>query len=426
MEILVIVFLTLVNSFFSLSEIALVSVKPSRIQALADKGSKRAKTILQLLADPESFLSSVQVGITLIGIISGAYGGATLTDDLESILIHWPALAPYAHDVAMVCVIGSITYFTIVVGELVPKTIAMSDPQRIALFVAPIIKGFATVTYPIVRLFAISTSLVMKLIPVRTKANERMSADELRAILRTANMQGVIDKESSQAHQNLLRFNEHVARTLMTHRSSVEWIDSTAPLADIIAQVKASTRSYYPVANGQLDDVQGTVHVRDLLDQAATPGFKLLDVVSPAIIIPESAPAFAILKLFQERKHYIAIVVDEHGAFEGLVTLHDLTEAIVGDLPDEGEDLSPKITKRADGSLLVSGQVLIGDLNAFVGVDLMDRESTSNTTVGGYFLNKLDRIPVVGDRFTEERFSGEVLDMDGFRVDKVLITLVEE
>jgi putative hemolysin len=266
----------------------------------------------------------------------------------------------------------------------------------------------------------------MKLIPVRTKANERMSADELRAILRTANMQGVIDKESSQAHQNLLRFNEHVARTLMTHRSSVEWIDSTAPLADIIAQVKASTRSYYPVANGQLDDVQGTVHVRDLLDQAATPGFKLLDVVSPAIIIPESAPAFAILKLFQERKHYIAIVVDEHGAFEGLVTLHDLTEAIVGDLPDEGEDLSPKITKRADGSLLVSGQVLIGDLNAFVGVDLMDRESTSNTTVGGYFLNKLDRIPVVGDRFTEERFSGEVLDMDGFRVDKVLITLVEE
>jgi putative hemolysin len=426
MEILVIVFLTLVNSFFSLSEIALVSVKPSRIQALADKGSKRAKTILQLLADPESFLSSVQVGITLIGIISGAYGGATLTDDLESILIHWPALAPYAHDVAMVCVIGSITYFTIVVGELVPKTIAMSDPQRIALFVAPIIKGFATVTYPIVRLFAISTSLVMKLIPVRTKANERMSADELRAILRTANMQGVIDKESSQAHQNLLRFNEHVARTLMTHRSSVEWIDSTAPLADIIAQVKASTRSYYPVANGQLDDVQGTVHVRDLLDQAATPGFKLLDVVSPAIIIPESAPAFAILKLFQERKHYIAIVVDEHGAFEGLVTLHDLTEAIVGDLPDEGEDISPKITKRADGSLLVSGQVLIGDLNAFVGVDLMDRESTSNTTVGGYFLNKLDRIPVVGDRFTEERFSGEVLDMDGFRVDKVLITLVEE
>ncbi|MCB0770015.1 MAG: HlyC/CorC family transporter [Flavobacteriales bacterium] len=426
MEVLVIVFLTLVNSFFSLSEIALVSVKPSRIQALADKGSKRAKTILQLLDDPEGFLSSVQVGITLIGIISGAYGGATLTDDLQSTLVQWPALAPYAHDLAMVCVIGSITYFTIVVGELVPKTIAMSDPQRIALVVAPIIKGFAAVTYPIVRLFALSTTLVMKLIPVRTRTNERMSADELRAILRTANMQGVIDKESSQAHQNLLRFNEHVARTLMTHRSQVEWIDSTAPPDEIIAQVKGSTRSYFPVANGVLDDVQGTVHVRDLLDKAATPGWNLLDVVSPAIIIPESAPAFSILKLFQERKHYIAIVVDEHGAFEGLVTLHDLTEAIVGDLPDEGEDLSPRITKRADGSLLVSGQVLIGDLNAFVGVDLMDRESTSNTTVGGYFLNKLDRIPAVGDRFTEERFSGEVLDMDGFRVDKVLITLVEE
>lgn len=426
MEVLVIVLLTLVNSFFSLSEIALVSVKPTRIQALADKGSERAKTILQLLSDPEGFLSSVQVGITLIGIISGAYGGAALTDDFEGLLMHWPVFGSYTHDVAMVVVIGSITYFTIVVGELVPKTIAMSDPQRIALFVAPIIKAFATATYPIVRLLAISTAVVMKLIPVRVKTNSKMSADELRAILRTANMEGVIDKESSLAHQNLFRFSDRVARTLMTHRSGVEWIDGTAPLADIIAQVRASTRSYFPVAYGRLDDIQGTAHARDLLDEATRSGFKLQDVVRPAIIIPESAPAFDILKLFQQRKHYIAIVVDEHGVFEGLVTLHDLMEAIVGDLPDEGEDLTPKILKRADGAYLVRGQVLIGDLNDFIGTEIMDGSSTSNTTVAGYFINKLDRIPAVGDKFKDERFSGEVLQMAGYRVDKVLITLQPE
>lgn len=426
MEILVIVILTLVNAFFSLCEIALVSVKPSRIQALADKGSSRAKTILKLLANPEGFLSSVQVGITLIGIISGAYGGAALTDDLEAVLIGWPSIAPYAHNVALVVVIGGITYFTIVVGELVPKTLAMGNPEGIALFGAPIIRAFTLATYPIVKLLSGSTSLIMKLIPVKENDSDRLSEEELRAIIRTANTQGLLDRQESEAHQNLFRFSEHVAKTLMTHRSEVEWIDSTEPLDKIIAQAKDSYRSKYPVCKGRMQDIEGTLDIRDLLEQSGTPGFKLADVVRPAIIVPESAGAFAILKLFKKNKQYIAIVVDEHGDFEGLVTLHDLTEAIVGDLPDENEDTAPEIVKRSDGTYLVGGQVLIGDLNAHLGMELMDEESTSYTTVAGYFLSKLDHIPSPGDRITDERFNGEVLDMDGQRIDKVLITLTEE
>lgn len=425
MEILVIIILTLVNGFFSLCEIALVSVKPSRIQALADKGSSRAQTILKLLANPEGFLSSVQVGITLIGIVSGAYGGAALTDDLQTVLAGWPSLAPYAHNVALVVVIGGITYFTIVVGELVPKTVAMSDPESIALFGAPIISAFTLATYPIVKLLSVSTALLVKLLPVKENTSDRLSEEELRAIIRTANMQGVLDRQASEAHQNLFRFSEHVAKTLMTHRSDVEWIDSTKPLETIIAQAKESFRSKYPVCRGRMQDIEGTLDIRDLLEQANTPNFKLGDVMRPAIIVPESAGAFDILKLFKKNKQYIAIVVDEHGDFEGLVTLHDLTEAIVGDLPEEDEDAAPEIVKRTDGSYLVGGQVLIGDLNAHLGMELMDEEGTGYSTVAGYFLSKLDHIPEAGDHITDARFHGEVVDMDGQRIDKVLITLNE-
>ena len=426
MEILVIFLLTLLNGFFSLSEIALVSVKSTRLQALAEQGSGRARTALKLLADPEGFLSSVQVGITLIGIIAGAYGGANLTDDMKEFLLRWPSLSPYAPNIALVVVIGGITYFTIVVGELVPKTIAMSNAEGIALFVAPIIRTFTILTYPIVKLLSGTTTLLMKLVPVRENTSDRLSEEELRAIIRTANTQGVLDRAESEAHQNLFRFSEQTAKMLMTHRGHVEWINSEDPLDRIVEHVHRSMRSKFPVCKGTMDEVIGTVSARDLLEQVDQPGFKLEQVMSAPIIVPEVAEAFTILKLFKKTKQYIAIVVDEHGQFEGVVTLHDLTEAIVGDLPEEDEDSTPEIVKREDGSYLVGGQVLIGDLNAHMGTEVMDEESTSYTTVAGYFLSKLDHIPSPGDRITDTRFHGEVLDMDGHRIDKVLITLTEE
>lgn len=426
MEVLVIVLLTLLNGFFSLSEIALVSVKSSRIQALADQGDGRAKTILKLLADPEGFLSAVQVGITLIGIIAGAYGGTALTGDLEAVLLGRPALAPYAHDIALIVVIGGITYFTIVVGELVPKSVAMSNPEGIALFSAPIIRVFTMAMYPFVKLLSFSTAMIVKLIPIQEDLSDRLSEEELRAIIRTANVQGVLDKQESEAHQNIFRFSEHVARTLMTHRNEVEWIDSTKPLEQVIAQVKESTRSKYPVCKGALDEIQGTLDIRDLLEQYTAPGFRIEKVMKPAIIVPESAAAFDIVKLFKKNKQYIAIVVDEHGQFEGVLTLHDLTEAIVGDLPDEDDAEEQEIIKRGDGSWLVGGQVLIGDLNQRIGVDIINERETTYATVAGYFLGRFEHIPKPGERLVDERFNGEVIDMDGHRIDKVLITLKEE
>jgi putative hemolysin len=426
MEVLVIVLLTLLNGFFSLSEIALVSVKRARIQIAADRGSRGAKAVLKLLDDPEAFLSSVQVGITLIGIIAGAYGGAALTDDMELFLSRWPALMPYTHSIALTLVIGSITYFTIVVGELVPKSIALSNPEGIAMVSAPIIRVFSMLTFPVVKLLSVSTSLILKVLPLKENEGERVSEEELRAMIRTANLEGVLDKQETEAHQNLFRFSDQVARTLMTHRSEVEWIDSTQPLADIISQVRESTRSKFPVCRGTVDEIEGTLNIRDLLERISMPDLELEQVVRPPVIIPESASAYSILKLFKKNKQYIAMVVDEHGQFEGVVTLHDLTEAIVGDMPDEDDDEEQEIIKRGDGSWLVGGQVLIGDLNQRIGVDIIDESETSYATVAGYFLGRFEHIPKPGERLMDKRFHGEVIDMDGHRIDKVLITLNEE
>ncbi|MBX2981753.1 MAG: HlyC/CorC family transporter [Flavobacteriales bacterium] len=423
MEILIIALLTLLNSFFSLSEIALVSVKPSRIQALADQGSKRAKTILKLLAEPEAFLSSVQVGITLIGIIAGAYGGAALTGDLETFLLQWPLLMPYAHTVALVLVIGGITYFTIVVGELVPKSIALNSPEKVALFTAPIIRVFTLITFPLVRILSGSTSLILKLLPLDKSQDEPVSEDELRAMLRTANLQGVLEKQETEAHQNLFRFTDQVAKTLMTHTHELDWVDSEKPLAEIIDQVKESRHSKFPVCKGRIEEVWGILSLRDLLDHSREPGFTLQDAVRPPIFIPLSTPAFTIINRFRKHKQYAALVIDEHGSLKGMVTLHDLTEAIIGDLPDDDEDAIPEIVERDDGSYIVGGQVLIGHLNQHTGKLLMDEDTSAYATVGGFFLNRLGHLPVVGDTIQDERFIGEVLDMDGNRIDKVLITV---
>lgn len=426
MEFLVIFVLTLLNGFFALSEIALVSVDPARMQARVDQGDRRARIVMKLLGDPEGFLSSVQVGITLIGIVAGAYGGANLTDDMEAVLKGWPAIAAHARTISLVLVIGGITYFTIVVGELVPKTIALGNAEGIALFTAPIIRVFAMVTFPIVKLLSASTSLLLKLMPVRTVSEERMSPEELRAILRTARMQGVLDTEESEAHQNIFRFSGLRARNLMTHRNDVEWVDSTWNTEHTEAFLRDSLRSKFPVCLGKVDDIEGTLHAREFLEQVDGPGFTIKQVMRPPIFVPENAEAFDILKLFKKNKQYIAFVVDEHGQFEGLVTLHDLTEAIVGDLPDEDETHSPELLQRADGSWLVDGAISIGEFNLRIGRSIIDEEETSYATLAGYILGKMEHLPKVGDHMEDDLFEAEVVDMDGNRIDKLLVTIKQK
>lgn len=421
-EIIIIFILTLVNGFFALSEIALVSVKKSRIEHLAAQGSKSAKIVLSLLENPENFLSSVQVGITLIGIISGAYGGATLTDDMERFLSSFSFLKEYHHLIALITVIGSITYFSIVIGELVPKTIAMNNSEGIALFCVPIINYFTLVTYPFVKLLSVSTNLILKLFGVTENQGEKVSEDELRFMLKTARKQGVLEKEESEVHHNLFSFTDQTAKSLMTHSSQVEWINSNTPVEAIFDKLKESVHSKFLVGNGSMDHIIGMITIKDFLANYKRADFTLNDILNPPIFIIHHTPAFKILNLFKSKKQYIAVVVDEYGSTRGIVTLHDLTEAIVGDLPDEDENDDLNIVKRHNDSYLIDGKTLIYELNQYFQKEIIEDNIAQYTTIAGFILSKLQSMPVLGDKVEYDDFVFEIMDMDGVRIDKILMS----
>ena len=422
MEILIIFILTLLNGFFALSEIALVSVKKSRIEHLAAQGSSRAKIVLQLLENPENFLSSVQVGITLIGIISGAYGGATLTDDMERFLSQFTFLYHYHHVIALFTVIGSITYFSIVIGELVPKTIAMNNSESIALFSVPIIKYFTMITFPFVKLLSVSTKLILKLFGIVENEGEKVSEDELRFMLKNARKQGILEKEESEVHHNLFSFTDQTAKSLMTHSSEVEWINSELSLEEIFNKLKESVHSKFIVAEGTIDNVLGVITIKDFLEHFNKEAFQLKQIIQAPIFLVQNTPAFKILNVFKSKKQYIAIVVDEFGSTRGIVTLHDLTEAIVGDLPDEDEKDELNIIKRDDHSYLIDGRTLIYELNQYFQKEIIEDNINQYTTISGFVLNQLQTMPNTGDKVNYENYEFEIIDMDGLRIDKLLMT----
>lgn len=424
MEIFIIFILTLLNSFFALSEIALVSVKKSRIEHLAAQGNTNAKIVLQLLDNPENFLSSVQVGITLIGIVSGAYGGATLTDDMEKFLSSFAFLSAYHHSISLILVIGSITYFSIVIGELVPKTIAMNNAEKIALVCVPVIKYFTVITYPFVKLLSVSTNVFLKLFGIKADESEKISEDELRFMLKNARKQGVLEKEESEVHHNLFSFTDQTAKSLMTHSSDVEWINSRDSVETIFEKIRESVHSKFIVGEGSIDNVLGVISIRDFLENYKRTDFNINEIILPPIFIIQSTPAFKILNLFKNKKQYIALVADEFGATKGIVTLHDLTEAIVGDLPDEDEADESKIIKRDNNSYLIDGKTLIFEINQFFQSEIIEDNINNYTTISGFILFILQSMPNTGDKVTHEKYVFEIIDMDGIRIDKVLMTKV--
>lgn len=373
MEILVIFILTLLNGFFALSEIALVSLKKSRIQHLASQGNRNAKMVLKLLENPENFLSSVQVGITLIGIVAGAYGGATLTDDMVNFLSLFPVFGNAVYTISLIIVIGGITYFTIVLGELVPKTIAMNNPEKIALFCVPIISVFTRLTFPFVRLLSITTKFILKILGIKENREDNVSEEELRYILRIAGKEGVLENEESQAMQNLISFTDQTAKSLMTHISEVEWINYQWTKDAIFDKIKESVHSRFLVSDGPVDKVKGIVTIKDLVENLNSSNFSVDNLLIEPLYIIQNTTAFKILDLFKNSKQYIGIVIDEFGSVRGIITLHDLIEAIVGDLPDEDEsEEEDNITVRKEEGFLINGKTTIWELNQYFSKVIID------------------------------------------------------
>lgn len=426
MEIIIIFLLTLLNGFFSLSEIALVSVKKSRMEHLAAQGNTRALTVLKLLENPENFLSSVQVGITLIGIISGAYGGATLTDDLEKVLVNFAFLGNYVHTVSLIAVIGSITYFTIVIGELVPKTIAMNNSEKIALVCVPIIKYFTFASFPFVKLLSISTKFILKLIGSKEANSDHISEEELKFLLLNAGKSGVLETEESEVHQNIFSFSDQTAKSLMKHSSEVEWVNANNSKEEIFSQITEFSHSKIIVSDGALENVKGYFRVKDFLEKYNSDSFLLEEIIEDPLFIVQNTPSFKIINSFRQTKQHFGFVIDEYGGLLGIITLHDLIEAIVGDLPDEEDDEDEKIVERENGTFLIDGRTPLFEFNKYFNKEIIEFNHSQYTTIAGFMMDQLKAMPKAGDSFIYDNYKFEIMDIDGRRIDKILLEIIDK
>ena len=422
MDVLIITLLILLNGFFALSEIALVSSKRSRLEQLRNEGHKGSSSALKLLDNSEGFLSAIQVGITLIGIVNGVYGGINIADDLTPFFQKYALLAGYAEEIALTVTVLTITYFSIVIGELVPKTIALSNPERIAVRIAAPIAWFSMIFFPVVKFLSFSTSLINRLLGIR-KHPESMTEAELRQMLRSASRDGVIEKNQDFMHQKVFYFADKRARHIMTHRLEIEWIDISQP-ADIVRQnILKSKHSRLVCSRGTLDSFQGVLNVRDFLAaDVVSKEFSISGLLIQPVIVPEAADVYKVLDLFKQKQIYFCVVVNEYGGIEGIITLHDILENLIGDIPEEGESFEPDVFLRDDKSWLVSGDAPVEILDGIFDNYMTDFESIEYTTVAGFVLDNIHKIPQIGDKFIYDNYMIEIVDIDDNRIDKILIT----
>ena len=416
----------LLNGIFAMCEMALVSSKKARLAEKASKGNKNAVLVLQLIDNPDKFLSAIQIGITLIGILAGVYGGQAFASDLEKYLINFSWLAPYAHSVSLGIIISVITYFSIVIGELIPKKIGLLFAEDIAVAVAPFIKYFTKITSPIIWFLGISTKLLSKILFLKDNDGDIVSEDEIKMMVKMANEDGTIDNKESELIHNIFRFADRKAYSIMTPRNEVVWLDISESSEEIHSDIMESGLTKFPVCDDSLDNILGVVNLKDYLMQRNKPGYDIQNLLHPAVLIPETLTSLKILEQFRKERRYFGVVINEHGSVEGIITLHDLTENIFGSLPDLEEEEEIMIFKREDGSFLIDGSYRIDELRDQIYIDEFFHEDIDYTTIAGYVIEKLGKMPEVGDKFTEGIYTFEILDLDKSKIDKVLVTEADQ
>jgi putative hemolysin len=419
-EILVILFLVVLNGLFAMSELALVSSRRARLQAMARKGVAGARSAIALSAEPERFLPTVQVGITLVGVLAGAYSGASLAGPLGAWLNQFAMIRPGGEPIAFALVVVATTYLSLILGELVPKQLALRAPERIAALVAPFMNALSRVAAPVVWLLRASSALVLRLFGAGPP-QQRVTEEEVHAIIQEGAAAGAIAQEEGQIIQRVLRLADRPVRALMTPRTEVAWIDRSDPAQDIAARLKSSPVSRFVVADGTIDNVLGIVQAKDLLDMLLDG--EALDIrraIRQPLVLPDAMSGLAALDRLRNDRLGVALVVDEYGAFEGIVTAADLLEAIVGELHEGSADATPGILRREDGSLLLDGMVPADELKQALDLAALPAEGEYHT-VAGLLLHLFRRLPREGEGISHGGFRFEVLDMDGRRIDKVLV-----
>ncbi|MBO4986019.1 MAG: HlyC/CorC family transporter [Bacteroides sp.] len=428
MEFLIILLLLILNGLFALYEMALVSSGKARLETLVGKGSKRAKNVLKQLEEPEEFLSTIQIGITLIGIISGAYGGATLSDDVAPLFAQLPVVGVYAETLAMITVVALITYLSLVVGELVPKSIALNNPERWAMLLSPAMLLLTKLAYPFVRLLSGSTKLVCRLLGLQSQSDRPMTQEELKLILNQSQQQGVLDKEETEMLRDVFRFSDKRANNLMTHRRDLVTLTPTQSKEEIFRIIQQEHFSKYLLVENGIDNILGVVAVKDIVTLPNQENsFNLRTIARQPLFIPESLYAKKVLELFKKNKNNFGVVVDEYGSTMGIITLHDLTESIFGDILEENETAESEIVTRQDGSMLVDGSMNLNDfMEAMDILNYDDLKEEGFTTLSGLAMFLVERVPRTGDCFSYKSLQFEVMDMDRERVDKLLVTRMPE
>jgi putative hemolysin len=425
LQIAIIVLLILLNGLFAMAETALVSSRKARLRQRAEEGNKGARTALELADSPNRFLSTVQIGISLIGVLAGAFGGATIAEPLAGALRVVPVLAPYAGPIAFGIVVVGITYLSLILGELVPKRLALNGAEVVASRVAGPMRLLSMITSPVVWFLSVSTETVLRLLRVRHPAESPVTEQEVEILMEEGARAGVFEDEERDLVRSALQLDDRPVRELMTPRPKVVWLDADDPPEEIRRLVAESRHSYFPVARGDLDDLLGIASVKDAwVRQASGQPADLLGSLRPSPFVAEGAPATDALETFKRSGLPLALVIDERGHIEGLITLSDVLEALVGDVPEEDEPTEEAIVRREDGSWLVDGLLAAEELKERLGLKELPREEEAEyQTVGGMVMDTLGRVPAEGDRFAWEGYSFEVLDMDGRRVDKVLASL---
>jgi len=420
-EIAIVVALTLLNGVFSMSELAVVSSRKARLQTMADNGDRGARAALRLIEDPGRFLSTVQIGITLVGVVAGAYGGATLGDRFGDWLDTVPALTGYGQAIGVATVLVAITYLSIVLGELIPKRIALKNPERVASLVARPMRTLSRIAAPMAWLLGASTDVALRLLGLHGEREETVTEEEVRSMISEGTQAGVFAPEEKEMIDGVLRLADRSVRSIMTPRPDVVWLDIDDPQDLVLNEIKTGGHSRYPVCRGELDELVGVVHTRDLLDDAVHGrAFSLAASAAKPLVVHDGTPILKLLDLMKTSGHHMAVVVDEYGSIEGLVTITDIVETIAGDLPEAGEEPEVAAVRRADGSWLIEGWMPVDEFEDTVGIRGLRGDGDFHT-VAGFVLHRLGHLPQAGEAFEHDGMRFEVVDMDGRRIDKLLV-----
>lgn len=424
MDIFILLVLIFLNGLFTMSEIALVSARKARLENRANKGDKRSRTALELANNPETFLSAVQIGITLISILTGVYSGEKFGKDLQPYIEKITLLKPYASTVSTTLIVVIVTYLSIVLGELIPKRLGLLSAEKIARLVALPVVYFAKLTHPFVWLLNKSSNLLFKLFNITPSQDSSVTEEDIKAIISEGTEQGSIEEAEQEIIERVFHLGDRNITSLMTHRSDIIWFNQNDNEEAIKDKIVREPHSVYPICDGDIDNIKGIVSLKDLYVSNDLTLFK--QIMRPALFVPENITAYKLLEKFKQQRLNFCFIVDEYGSVQGMITMNDILEALIGEMPEPHID-DYEIVKRDDGSYLIDAQIPFYDfLSWFDKTEWMNEGEQEFDTIAGFILHRLERIPHTGDKLDWKGFHFEIIDMDAQRIDKVLVHISEE